>query len=294
MSYQNWVMNRRVLVGIINYFSEDHTYKCIKSFRSEFGDNCLVYVINNGGEFDPKYADIYEEKPNIGIARSWLLFLEEAKGFDFAIFPNNDALVTSGFQRNLFKIDPLELRIYGPVIRRPGGEVWSAGGKLTPFFRNVKHNDQELKSNMLLTEHVSGCCPIFPKSTFGILNELISYKFFFRGEEWYLAFKASERQIPMYIIRDLEIIHEENGSHDRFSMSHVYYAIRAKLMYYRLSSTHLSLSLIKTVIYTLYLGTGGALFYLSRSNLNIWQYLCVTVKALVHNFKFDIIEENQY
>lgn len=226
------------MLGVItvNYYSEEHTEKFVDSISDH--ENIEIVIIDNSNSLTPiKNTTIIKPETNIGLSRAWKLGFNYIKNkVDVIIFSNNDAVLSTEFINYCKNIDTKKRIIFGPKIMDLKGNVWSAGGNFQKPFYNVKHSkvSKQPEQIEIKVEHLSGCIWAIPKKTFSNFNDLIVDNFFFRGEEWFMNLIAERMGIQRKLI-NYSCFHDENGSHERFSLKYLYFLYRAKWVFYNLS-----------------------------------------------------------
>jgi len=297
----------KFLISTANYNSEEYTKEFLASINNFAMENkkhkYTVQVFDNsatiGNVATYEYIDAHIIKPkrNIGLAPSWKISINTAKenDFDVLVLVNNDTI----FSDNFFDIvssavenDPSSA--YGPFITLENHSPWSTGGNFGFLPWIVKHEANSRGSYVhaiFETKHLSGCCIILPVQLLRD-NENI-YKglsdFFFRGEEWFINKKLEMEGVNRYILRDSTLIHKENGSHSRFSEAHIYWAVRAKMLFIKkLNGFEHFLSLLT---YSIHLFSKGLLFYKKNSSFSLNMTFCTILRAFCHGLKKSVIRE---
>lgn len=294
-------MSYKIKFVIANYFSDKHTLELVKQIESieKFDNTVNLNIYDNSrtlnDNFDLGEIKYYLPNRNLGLGPIWKLGWNEAikDCDDFLILSNNDITLPQDFFRKIKAISSSDNSIYGPVILNPSGQVWSAGGSISPFLGRIRHNnkllDVDLKNTQKKVEHLSGCFLIIPRAV--LLNSrLVSSDFFFRGEEWYLNWQAGKRKIKRIVLTGLNVTHIENSSHDRFSLEHIYYAVRAKMLYGKKTTGNNFFLWGK--IYFLYLFFYNAFFYNRNSNSSIIDVYRVIFSAYNKGLSSKVIREH--
>lgn len=283
------------MVGIItvNYFSETHTRTFIKSI-SNYADVLIVIVDNSNSLGTLNNATIIRPKINIGLSRAWKLGFNHIKNeVNTIIFANNDAVLSENFIDYCKNLDKSRRIIFGPKILDLFGNIWSAGGAFEKPFYNVRHQNSEPFSNQeeLNVQHLSGCIWAIPKASFSDFDELVVDNFFFRGEEWYLNLIADRKGIDRILVNH-PCVHDENGSHKRFSLKYLYFLYRAKWVFYKLSFSKTK-GLLLNYSYIAYQVLYGIPRFSKKSDDNYFQILLILMKAYrLRNQK--IIKEDEF
>ncbi|RJL38791.1 hypothetical protein D5078_19460 [Pectobacterium carotovorum] len=187
--------------------------------------------------------------------------------------------------------------IYGPCIYLPDNSVWSTGGDFGIFPWVVKHyaiKDIKNYEDRIKTNHLSGCCLIIPRyiidanhTDFTGLSD-----FFFRGEEWFFNRVCTDIGINRILLRDAILVHKENGSHDRFSHAHIYWAVRAKMLFIRKLRT--LERVFSFLTYGLHLCTKGAFFYKKNSDLSFYNIYKIIISAFSVGMRRRVIREKDF
>lgn len=229
------------MLGIItvNYHSEVHTNEFLK--RLEGLPELKVVIVDNSGSFVLNEVSVncvvLANDSNIGLSRAWIqAFKLLMKETDAVIFANNDAVLSRDYLEFCQRLNFRDYSLYGPIIKNNHGDIWSAGGKFQLPFYNVSHNTTDVVmggAEMIQVDHLSGCIFCVPSGLYEVLEEMIPPNFFFRGEEWYLNLQAERLGIKRYLL-NIDCVHDENGSHSRFSKKYLYFLFRAKFTFYRL------------------------------------------------------------
>lgn len=297
----------KFLISTANYKSEKDTFDLIDNIKYHAGKQAdssfSVLVFDNSNSIleldDDKSIDINLIKPsrNLGLAPTWKLSMSSLvnSDFDCLILVNND----TEFSEDFFEIltDAIKKdasNAYGPFITLEDGTPWSTGGKFgkLPWIINHEAKDHcTYPVDIYPTEHLSGCCIILPrKVVLDNLSLLVGLSdFFFRGEEWFLNKRLAELNVPRYILRDAFLVHKENGSHSRFSKAHIYWAIRAKMLYIKkLTGFDYVLSL---VTYILHVYTKGLYFYKSSSSLGYLSVLNIVTSSVRDGLRKLVVRE---
>lgn len=229
------------MLGIVtvNYNSDHHTLNFVERLVSI--SDIKVVVVDNSNTLDisdlPANVEVIANEKNTGLSRAWIqAFAVLRAKADAIIFSNNDAVLGSGFIEYCKGISCDDNCIYGPVIKDLSGNIWSAGGGFSTPFYNVVHSTTvpNFINDIAEVRHLSGCIFCIPRGVFNVFDELIVTNFFFRGEEWYFNLVAERLSIKRKLLVH-ECVHDENGSHSRFSAKYLYFLFRAKFTFYRLA-----------------------------------------------------------
>ncbi|WP_192459590.1 glycosyltransferase family 2 protein [Musicola keenii] len=298
----------RFLISTANYFSDQDTYdflarlsdfseqKTIHEFSVQLFDNSASMVNLNESDYGNLNLSIVKPKRNIGLGPTWKISLStmnKCKDYDALILVNNDTEFCDGFfDEILFAVNKNDNSIYGPYIMLEDETPWSSGGHfgLLPWI--VKHHAQKrdkYDERIIETEHVSGCCLIIPRKV--ILKNYHAFSgvsdFFFRGEEWFLNKKLADSGVNRFLLRDAILIHKENGSHKRFSPEHIYWAIRAKMLFIKkLNGIQYFLSFLT---YSVHVFTKGFIFYKIHSGLSGGNVMKMILMGYFHGVKKRVI-----
>lgn len=286
------------MLGIVtvNFYSDHHTSKFIDSII-KFRKIKLVVIDNSDtlNLFPPKeIVEIIKPKQNLGLSRAWRLGFQHLKNkTETIIFSNNDAVLSAEFINYCKEIDVNRNFIYGPKIVDINGEVWSAGGKFNKPFYNVKHNTRDIDENNIETfvEHISGCIWVLPKKVFSKFHEIIPENFFFRGEEWYFNLISERIGIKKILVNHI-CIHDENGSHNRFSSKYLYFLFRAKWVFYNLAFNK-NKALLLNYTYIFYQLFIGILKFTRNSESNYFQ-IVLQLKNAYKQRKNLVIKEDEF
>lgn len=280
----------------VNFYSDHHTLNFIDSIIKF--KKIKIVVIDNSDTlnlFPPKEnVEIIKPKQNLGLSRAWRLGFQLLKNrANTIIFSNNDAVLSAEFINYCKEIDVNKNCIYGPKIVDINGKTWSAGGKFNKPFYNVKHNSNSIDINNLETvvEHISGCIWVLPKKVFSKFHEIIPENFFFRGEEWYFNLISERIGIKKILVSHI-CIHDENGSHNRFSSKYLYFLFRAKWVFYTLAfNKHKAILLNYTyILFQLFIGIPR---FARSSESNYFQIVLQLIKAFKLR-KNLIIKEDEF
>ncbi|MDV7106002.1 hypothetical protein R3X26_16465 [Vibrio sp. TH_r3] len=305
------------LISTANYNSNEDTsllfeqiYKKAK-FENEFNFELLIFDNSNSldengffQEHDLENLSIKILKPNrnIGLAPTWKLsfnsFLNDSK-YDVLILTNNDVIFTENFFENLeSEISLNDGVVFGPSIYNPDNTPWSLGGSFgsLPWIVN-HHNSLDIfesspDNTQVKTEHLSGCCMFFTRKS--INHSIISglSDFFFRGEEWFLNKRLSEHNIEKRLLKNVRLIHNENGSHDRFSSAHIYWAVRAKMLY--IKKMNMKNYIVSIVTYPLHSLSKGLFFYYKNSDESLFDVFKTIIRALKHGATKSVVRATDY
>lgn len=284
------------MLGIVtvNFFSDHHTLNFLDSI-SKFDEIKIVIIDNSDtlNSFSSKEnVEIIKPKQNLGLSRAWRLgFKHLEKKTNTIIFSNNDVVLSAEFICYCKEIDVDKNVIYGPKIIDLNGKIWSAGGKFKKPFYNVKHNSKNIETNKLETvvEHISGCIWVLPKRVFSKFYEIIPDNFFFRGEEWYFNLISERLGIKKILVNQF-CIHDENGSHHRFSSKYLYFLFRAKWVFYSLAFSK-NKAILLNYSYILFQLFFGIPRFARSSESNYFQILIQLLKAFKLRKKLLISED---
>ena len=302
----------KILISTANYNSEKDTLELIENLEGHLINNkditLSLMIFDNSRtltlpEYDIKSnLDINVIKPrrNIGLAPTWKVSMSYMlkSDYDCLILVNNDTEFNETFFSILSKAireDPTNA--YGAFITLPDGTPWSTGGQFGKLPWIIDHEAKSREcypESFYQTEHLSGCCIILPKATIveSYTNLSGLSDFFFRGEEWFLNRRLKELGIKKVILRDAILVHKENGSHTRFSKAHIYWAIRAKMLYIKkLKGATYFFSLLTYILHSF---SKGMLFYKLHSDLHYIPLLKVISLAIKHGLKKSVIRERDF
>jgi GT2 family glycosyltransferase len=299
-----------ILISTANYNSEKDTLFFLDSLNELAKKNGLnkyhVQIFDNSrsltnlASYEYIKYDVISPKKNLGLAPTWRISLNFFKknDFDLIVLINNDTQFTDNFFDELQKaLDQEPLSVFSPYIVLENGKPWSTGGKFGVFPWVIKHEaklKKEYESSLINTEHLSGCCLIIPKnviSTYPHIYRGVS-DFFFRGEEWFFNKRLHDEDIKRIVLRDAILIHRENGSHQRFSAAHIYWAIRAKMLYIKKLRKHERF--ISILTYIPYVFTKGLFFYKKNSSLSYVKAGKAVSRAVKDGFKKNVIRSTDY
>ena len=288
-----------ILVSTTNYFSDSHTKNLLDTFRQHCPDkiNIDFFIVDNSQTLnhDEVGCRVIVPGKNVGLAKSWKIACDkfaENKLYDFLFLCNNDVYIKDSSLFSELTKYRKNFDIAGPIIYGEDNTIWSAGGDFG-FFLNVKHsNTLSSELSLQITGHISGCFLIISSNIKSNLHSLIDDSFFFRGEEWFLNYQAAQYNYQLRLMQKARVFHPENSSHERFSERHIYYAIRAKLHFYKKISISCWKSITFTIIYLIFLFSWKWSFYYKRSNLTKIKTLQIILLAVFDNIRQDEVIEN--
>lgn len=298
----------RVLISTANYNSENDTLELIKNLENHddlisSNINISLLIFDNSRTFVDAYTksalniNIVKPRRNIGLAPTWKISMSYMlkSDYDCLILVNNDTEFNKGFFKELLKaINNDSSSAYGAFIVLPDGTPWSTGGRFGRLPWVVNHEakcNENYDRSVYSTEHLSGCCIILPREVIeNSYNKLLGLSdFFFRGEEWFINRRFEEIGVKRFILRDAILIHKENGSHARFSKAHIYWAIRAKMLYVKkLAGISHYVSLLTYIVHSF---SKGALFYKSHSDLSYTDLSKTILLAINDGLRKKVIRE---
>lgn len=300
------------LISSANYHSEADTLCFLSSVnenaRKHQHHKITVQIFDNSGTLDllnTNYSEIkvFLVKPNrnLGLAPTWKISMSTVRKnieYDALILVNNDTEFDDVFFNKIAEeVEKDKNCIYGPCIYLPDNSVWSTGGDFGIFPWIVKHyaiNDIKSHEARIKTNHLSGCCLIIPRHIIDAndKNFIGLSDFFFRGEEWFFNRVCTDIGIKRILLRDAILVHKENGSHDRFSRAHIYWAVRAKMLFIRKLRTFERV--FSFITYGLHLCTKGAFFYKKNSDLSFFNIYKIIISAFGVGMKRRVIREKDF
>jgi GT2 family glycosyltransferase len=214
-------MNARTAVVVVNWNGIEDTRRCVASILASAGANVHTYVVDNGsardeaGRLEAEFPAIkvvrlddnygYAAAANAGIAAAG------RDGARFALLLNNDTTIDAD------TIPALEAAsralgpraILAPLIVRPDGLVWSAGGALRwPWVAGTHIGIGEESSQFRAPREVawaSGCALFAPMRCFDELPLDERYFLYLEDIDWCLA--AKKRGYATWCVPQSKIIH---------------------------------------------------------------------------------------
>ena len=251
----------------INFNKSKLTHALVEQVAS-FRIPSAITVYDNSGEYVPVGIEsVIRNSENMGIGPIWHKEITSCSDQDVLILANNDIVLDDHFFETLTVLD-ISNAVCAPVIFDVQGKIWSAGGNFHffPIWR-VTHHEQPINV-VSRSSHLSGCVLVIVKIPHDARRALAENleRYCFRGEEWQLARNASNSAIDLLLIPELKVTHFENGSHDRFSPEHIYFAFRAKIQFIKINSSAL-LYVLNLLSYICYIYLAGAFFYQRNSKL---------------------------
>lgn len=280
---------------IINFYSTESTQCLVGELIEGSRKNqreIEVCVYDNSGEYASCYGEeVVKSRGNVGIGPIWYEELSRLPNADYIVFANNDIHVSD----DMFDTMDWGLKhsdIITPKIVLPSGKVWSCGGAFSKYLIwKITHFNVLKSDRPYASEHASGCFLVIKvdEHIFSIAKKNLN-RYFFRGEEWQINLNLLNHGIGKAVVPEMEIIHEENGSHDRFSAQHIYYAVRAKMLFIVINSGKRSFDMLS---YLAYLSLVGVLKYSAQSKLDLFSVYKVVYKAINHGLiKSKIVESD--
>jgi hypothetical protein len=227
-------------VIVVNSFYDNETMNQIEAIS--INENCDFLNIDNKG---------YGYGNNYGIN-----FAKENYLFDFLVLSNTDVVIRK------FNVDnfPFLDAVYGPIIktlkRKNQNPFWVTRLKILEFFTFVgyKYNNKiillfSIVVNKLIREfflicfHFSrklfrrvyslhGSFLIFPARIIQNSKKLFNENMFLFYEELYLAYNFSMNNINLFITKEVDIIHKEDGSINLNSINEYNYLKDSFLTFY--------------------------------------------------------------
>ena len=286
-------MNISIRFVTINYRSTDSTTRLVAQlagFERVYDIKTVVY--DNSGEYQKgQNEEVISLGKNVGIGPIWEKEILEVDDETFLIICNNDIIIDKNFFERLAQNSNLKDKVIGPLILNDGS-VWSAGGSLSNLLPwRIKHSSKILSNEFYSTGHVSGCCIVVCRISESKRKKIAASlgAYFFRGEEWQLNLNCDKALVERAIDPSMILEHSENGSHDRFSLQHIYFALRAKFLF-----IDLNCNVFQRLSYIIHLATFGISFYHKNSKCSYRDVVGVSLKAFFDDLSYSEVDEDHW
>jgi len=198
----------------------------------------ILVVDNQGGlEVDEgERVAVLRPGSNTGYGMAVERAAEEALagGADWLWVLNNDARPAADCLERLLEAGAASPRagILSPLIRyRAGGDVWYAGGGVSPHTLGVRHLHEAQGAAPYATGFVTGCAPLLRATLVRELAPLDDGLFmYYEDVDWSL--RALDAGWGLLVVPEAETVHDvrREGGRRVFSDAAIYYMVRNRLL----------------------------------------------------------------
>ncbi len=232
----------KVFVIILNYNGKDTIKACLDSiYKSDYPDFEVVVVDNasRDGSFEVaknyfSRAHFILNEKNIGFAAGNNVAIRFAleKFADYIFLFNNDATIEKNTLSKLVSAAESDEKtgILSPVIYKPDGEVWFAGGRIKWLKMRTEHLAETHNCAFLRTDFISGCAMLIKKEVFreiGLLDE----KYFLYYEDADFCLRAGRKRFKCAVIPSARAIHFEKSG--RNMENKTYWLVLSGLIFFK-------------------------------------------------------------
>jgi GT2 family glycosyltransferase len=215
----------KVFVIVLNYNGKETIKSCLLSvYQSDYPNYELVVVDNDSKDGSLELAKLYlanahfiKNEANVGFAAGNNVAIRFAleKFADYIFLLNNDATIKKDTILRLVEAAESSEKtgIIGPVIYRPDGSVWYAGGQVDWFKMRATHAFDIKKQSPYETDFVSGCAMLAKKEVFrkiGLLDE----KYFLYYEDADFCQRAGKNGFKCLVVPDVKTQHFEKSENN--------------------------------------------------------------------------------
>ncbi len=218
----------KVFAIILNYNGQDTIKACLESVYKSDYPNFEVVVCDNAsrdGSFElaKKYfsrAHFILNEKNVGFAAGNNIAIRFAleKFADYIFLLNNDATVEESALSKLVAAAEANEKtgILSPVVYKPDGKIWFAGGEIKWFKMKAIHEFSVRigRTNKIDrtygTDYVSGCAMLIKKNVFREIG-LFDEKYFLYYEDADFCLRARKKGFKCAVVPSARAIHYEKS-----------------------------------------------------------------------------------
>ncbi len=228
-----------VWVAIPHYGPPEPTLELLDELRSATVVPSRIVVVDNDGGLaldDDETVLVLRPGFNSGYGAAVASASDAAlaAGADWLWVLNNDARPAADCLERLLEAGAAAPRagILSAVIRyRTGGDVWYAGGTVSPRTLEVRHLHAVCDRHPYWTGFITGCAPLLRVALARELSPLDDGLFmYYEDVDWSL--RALERGWGLLVVPDAEVAHDvrREGGRRVFSDAAIYYMVRNRLL----------------------------------------------------------------
>jgi GT2 family glycosyltransferase len=216
-------MNPSVVAAVINWNGIEDTRRCVTSILASDYPDLRVNVIDNGSDSDEASVleasfpaiDAVRLTENLGYGGAANVAIADARNRkrDYVLLLNNDTTLAEDAVSMLVRAarEAGDHAIIAPLIIRPDGRVWSAGGTLSWPWASGEHvgigDDPSNHTAKRIVDWSSGCALFVPTTCFdevGGFDE--SYFLYLEDMDWCL--RARRMGHAIWCAPSARVVHE--------------------------------------------------------------------------------------
>ncbi len=213
----------KVSIVITNFNGIRTLEKCLSCvFNSNYPNFDIIVVDNHSTDgslelLRRKYPSVKlimnAENIGFGAATNLGMRLAFEKFADYVLALNNDAYLEKNTLSKLIenaKKNP-RIGIISPLIKRPDGSIWFAGGKIDWWKMKTLHKFAPSDSKPYQSAYICGCAMLISQKLcekIGLFDE----KFFLYYEDADFSWRAKQAGFELLVDPSVKIIHDEQSS----------------------------------------------------------------------------------
>lgn len=212
----------KIFVVVLNYNGRNTLSACLKSVYQNIYPNFEVVLVDNNstdGSLEEakrnfSRAHFIKNPQNLGFSAGNNVGIRFAleKFADYIFLLNSDAYVEKNTLTDLVieaEKNPMT-GLISPLIKKPDGSVWFAGGKIDWLRMRTVHFFKPQKTSAYASAYLSGCALLIKKTVFQQIG-LFDEHFFLYYEDADFSLRARRAGFDLLLLPTTTIVHAEQS-----------------------------------------------------------------------------------